>query len=849
MRPPTTHTARPQEHAPHTGIFALFAMRGIIMGWKSAPRVGASHGPTERPFMSSFFKDLREFIWLHRQGFRAAEYIRGNDRISMHACGWRANGSGRMKSAHDAVAYLEGAAPEQWRQIYCGMTPFLVSDRGNVRLIDGSEPKMLLANGRYQIAYKPEDPHPARRSRRGGMAHKKRVYRSVLVAMAFLDFKKGDEEHEVHHVNGYRTDDRLVNLMVLTHEEHTRIHNMGPCGLTAPVDEAIEKANLLAETKPMGKLKLRRMKKRALDVALAEPKNLPAAAAEQAGRTEAEKSNGAQQSEPAASSNDAHQTAAAEAQQKPDRAAITEANAPAGTFAFAPLPVLDETGTFTTPEAPEVAAAKQAEKDAREAERKAAEQRAAAEAAALAQIPARGNHKADEKSTLQAATEEGLAEIGEKLEGAQIRSGAQAQESLNNGSASKSSRRRASRKRAEARRAEAREKAAEEKQADAKTTAVVEQTETEQVEAPIAEPDANDVAVKQLQGAERPEAIEQPMPTEAEQTQPHKAAQPERTPDAQPKASAVPSNENTSSQAEPKPKPKPTTEPQTNMRDETPAPKSKLEPAKKDQHPKSQADAPTDWTTARDELARETKTYLKAARKLAKHDDATDKQFSAIAKPVYKAFKPFLACNDAVVVFDACLACIRLIAKDAEIAKKHGVQSLPKSTHSLVGTFQKSLKTSVRKLMHEDEIVAECTEELLRDEAGKPAYKALGTNPLRHCLNIVDSKKRTKERQEAHETDQHPTAKKSDAPNDEPKGPSENETSAPEAKSKRHAKDTTAVEAPKLKAKPAPAHEPEVEAEAPAENLREGNAPSTKRRNTRRRNRTKRAKEIMEAKD
>lgn len=88
------------------------------------------------------------------------------------------------------VAYLEGSMPEQWRQVYCGLTPFLVSDRGNVRLIDGSEPRMMLANGRYQIAYKPEEQHPSRRGRRGGMAHKKRVYRSVLVAMAFLDFKK-----------------------------------------------------------------------------------------------------------------------------------------------------------------------------------------------------------------------------------------------------------------------------------------------------------------------------------------------------------------------------------------------------------------------------------------------------------------------------------------------------------------------------------------------------------------------------------------------------------------------------------------------------------------------------------
>ena len=224
-----------------------------------------------------------------------------------------------MKTARDAVAYLEGSMPEQWRQVYCGLTPFLVSDRGNVRLIDGSEPRMMLANGRYQIAYKPEEQHPSRRGRRGGMAHKKRVYRSVLVAMAFLDFKKGDAEHEVHHVNGYRTDDRLVNLMVLTHDEHTRIHNMGPCGLTAPLDDAVRDAGLLAEVKPMGTMKLRRIKKKALKRAL----------------------------EPCAKTRiaDAPEISGDESQ-KPNRTEIIPAEAPAGTFVCNPLPVLDETGVF-----------------------------------------------------------------------------------------------------------------------------------------------------------------------------------------------------------------------------------------------------------------------------------------------------------------------------------------------------------------------------------------------------------------------------------------------------------------------------------------------------------------------
>lgn len=201
--------------------------------------------PTERSYMIARLKEFFEFLWLYFKGFKPVEFVRGEDRVSLHACGWRANGTGRMKRAKDAVAYLDAADAEQWKQIYCGMTPFLVSDKGNVKQIDGSPAKLFLANGRYQIQYKPED---ARGRGKNGHTHKKRVYRSMLVAMAFLDFKKGDTAHEIHHVNGYRTDDRLANLLVLTHEDHIRLHNMGPCALSTTRDEAL---SLLAAAEPI----------------------------------------------------------------------------------------------------------------------------------------------------------------------------------------------------------------------------------------------------------------------------------------------------------------------------------------------------------------------------------------------------------------------------------------------------------------------------------------------------------------------------------------------------------------------------------------------------------------------
>ena len=737
--------------------------------------------------MPSFFKDLREFLWLYRQGFRPTEYLRNSDRISLHACGWRANGSGRMKTARDAVAYLEGSMPEQWRQVYCGLTPFLVSDRGNVRLIDGSEPRMMLANGRYQIAYKPEEQHPSRRGRRGGMAHKKRVYRSVLVAMAFLDFKKGDAEHEVHHVNGYRTDDRLVNLMVLTHDEHTRIHNMGPCGLTAPLDDAVRDAGLLAEVKPMGTMKLRRVKKKALKRALEAPKATKNAIAD----------DNANNSEAL----DAPEISGDESQ-KPNRAEIIPAEAPAGTFTCNPLPVLDETGVFVTPEAPEILAIKRMEEAQHEAEKRAAEEKAAAEEAELAAIPARGNHKAEEKSSLQAAAEEGMAEVAEKIDAACVRSGARAQEMINGEGPTKAAKRRASKKRAEARRAE--EKAArreaqkqiarkesqvesdilDEASAEAERVseypqdafiaaedeAVIEEGTAAEGESAIDETaaEAGETAIDEVAVAEGKAAINEAFIVEV-LTEAEVSEQSELSGQSVPSCQNIPSEQGVSAEQRtpsdevaPEKQASPSQQVDSSKQDvssrrTSSSKQAEQKSAKRCEHlTGSKRDtAETDWAAAREVLARETKAYLKAARKLSRKDDAGSKQFASAAKPVYKALKPFLTCSDEVCAFDACLVCIRFIAQDAQTRAQHGQPELPQTTHSLLGNFQKLMKASVRKLIRADEIVAACTEELLREETAKPVYKSLPNSPLKQCLDIISSKKP----KEAAEPDEAPRAK------------------------------------------------------------------------------------------
>lgn len=698
-----------------------------------------------------------------------------------------------MKTARDAVAYLEGSMPEQWRQVYCGLTPFLVSDRGNVRLIDGSEPRMMLANGRYQIAYKPEEQHPSRRGRRGGMAHKKRVYRSVLVAMAFLDFKKGDAEHEVHHVNGYRTDDRLVNLMVLTHDEHTRIHNMGPCGLTAPLDDAVRDAGLLAEVKPMGTMKLRRIKKKALKRALETPKAAKNVIAD----------DNANNSEAL----DAPEISGDESQ-KPNRAEIIPAEAPAGTFVCNPLPVLDETGVFVTPEAPEILAIKRAEEAQHEAEKRAAEEKAAAEEAELAAIPARGNHKAEEKSSLQAAAEEGMAEVAEKIDAACVRSGARAQEMINGEGPTKAAKRRASKKRAEARRAE--EKAArreaqrqiarKESQAEsdipdeanaeveciseypqnafiaADNEAVIEEGTAAEGESAIDETaaEAGETAIDEVAVAEGKTAISEAFIVEL-LTEAEVSEQGELSGQGVPSCQNIPSEQGVSaeqrtpsdevapekqaspSQQAPLSRQAPPSKQADSSRRTSSSKRSDQKPVKCSQHlTDSKRDtAEADWAAAREVLARETRGYLKAVRKLSRKDDAGSKQFASAAKPVYKALKPFLTCSDEVCTFDACLVCIRLIAQDAQTRAQHGQPELPQTTHSLLGNFQKLMKASVRKLIRADEIVASCTEELLREEAAKPVYKLLPNSPLKQCLDIISSKKP----KEAAEPDEAPRAK------------------------------------------------------------------------------------------
>ena len=182
---------------------------------------------TRKANMTRGLKGLVELLSLYFRGFTPVEFVRGDDRITQHASGWRVNGSGHLERAKDAVAYLEQAPAEEWRQVYCGINLFLVSDRGNVKKHDGTPAETFILNGRCQIKYQIV---------KFGRLRNREIYRSHLVAMAFLNYQRGDER-EIHHINGYRMDDSVANLVVLSREDHAKVHGYGATAPTGPVEK------------------------------------------------------------------------------------------------------------------------------------------------------------------------------------------------------------------------------------------------------------------------------------------------------------------------------------------------------------------------------------------------------------------------------------------------------------------------------------------------------------------------------------------------------------------------------------------------------------------------------------
>lgn len=583
--------------------------------------------------MFTNLREFFEFLWLYIKGFRPVEFVRGEDRLSLHACGWRANGSGRMRRAKDAVALLEDADREQWRQVYCGMTPFLVSDKGNVKHLDGKPVKLFLANGRYQIFYKPEG---APRGRgKNGHIHKKRVYRSMLVAMAFLDFKKGDAENEIHHINGYRTDDRLINLMVLSHEEHLRIHNLGPCGLSGRKDAGAmadaAQAEATAAKKPLASGKPQPQESAKKNASGTDASNGTAdertAETPSKKRRRRKKSGAARKApqttavenatgEALANENDGAQAAGEhdEMASKPEGACMSSAHAPAES------PACNE-----------------------------------GDGAASDAHSAQGGSECKETCADEVCASE--------------------QETL-----SKSQRKRRRRKAAAARRATEAETAVKERRNEA--------------------------------DGDTEEHANEPVPqNQNEQT--------EQTDEAPRERANAQKKEMTARQA---------------PRPEQPA---QAQSAAKQG---AGAQAELDWVRQRAKLESSIRSYLEKSHALQQAgENEGSKKFSSIARPTYKALKPFLTCNDAVTQFDTALSCLRIIAADER--ERAALEAVPHSTHSLTGALQKLMKTAVRTLSKGDEVERACVGELLHEEAAKKdLYSKANIRALRQCISVVESR-------------------------------------------------------------------------------------------------------------
>lgn len=73
----------------------------------------------------------------------------------------------------------------------------------------------LLNNGKYLVQYAPE--HPQAQSKGYVPQHR------LVVEAAIGRYLEPGED--VHHRNGNKTDNRIENLVVLTHGEHSSLHN------------------------------------------------------------------------------------------------------------------------------------------------------------------------------------------------------------------------------------------------------------------------------------------------------------------------------------------------------------------------------------------------------------------------------------------------------------------------------------------------------------------------------------------------------------------------------------------------------------------------------------------------
>lgn len=85
---------------------------------------------------------------------------------------------------------------------------YFIDENGKIYSSDGVEQEQKLYPGQRKHPYF---------YFKGHEVHK-------MMAHSYFGYKEG---YDVHHLNGCKTDNRLVNLMYLTREEHTKLHHTG----------------------------------------------------------------------------------------------------------------------------------------------------------------------------------------------------------------------------------------------------------------------------------------------------------------------------------------------------------------------------------------------------------------------------------------------------------------------------------------------------------------------------------------------------------------------------------------------------------------------------------------------
>ncbi len=715
--------------------------------------------------MTRGLKGLAELLSLYFHGFTPVEFVRGEDRITQHASGWRVNGSGHLERAKDAMALVEQAPAEEWRQVYCGINLFLVSDRGEVKKHDGTPADTVYLNGRCQVKYQVV---------KYGRLRDREIYRSHLVAMAFLNYQRGDER-EIHHINGYRNDDSVANLVVLSREDHAKVHAYGPTAPTGPIEPDMPLPRQRAK-----KAEKQRQGKHAgapvgLSYAAPTPSSVAAPSVEDEGEALAAGRSGGKRrrgKSTAKRRSDQRRAEEQKAQECPAPDAV-DAGVASSAQAAMEAPADYAAAKPAVPEATEDAVETRATaEEGLDAGAEAAPEAAPEPARGQSDAPLEGGDTAVDASAVspeaESAADEPSALAGEASAPAG-EAGAPADETGVPADDARSGadeegeekpRRRRGRRGGRRHRRKAEDGAperAEEPNGPAEPAIEAEQLTVVEVEASVA-PAGEDVTVA-LTPVEEPRVFEVdgsaedvedfPLPTDVvavdELFEPVVV---DEVPSEEPLAPAVEGGadeagrEDAACEAPEEEAPAADAAPalaEDSGQEGEPMPASTEEPSRKGEPaPAVGAEASSDdWEERRAAFDRELEQFLAGFTTARPEDggEAAERARGRQVRHVYRALRPFHGCDDAVLVFDTALSALRRINQFATDRD----EPVPGVVVGVLSQANQMLKGACARLAESDEVARACTIELLEEEAEAVVYRRLGYDAkLRKHVKLLE---------------------------------------------------------------------------------------------------------------